>query len=133
MVSCQVLQKCWKGKLKECSKKKTRIGYVACEIVIYFKIHLKYNENNFLQYALGVKRIHRNPDRSGSAEDPFESSKIRGSADPKKKKKKKNSPAQLSSLQAWLRPVASTVACVDLARSTAARSTTCTCCAHSLA
>ena len=36
---------------------------------------------------LGVKRIHRNPDRSGSAEDPFQSSKIRGSADPKKKKK----------------------------------------------
>ena len=35
---------------------------------------------------LGVKRIHRNPDRSGSAEDPFESSKIRRSADPKKKK-----------------------------------------------
>ena len=37
-------------------------------------------------FRLGVKRIHRNPDRSGSAEDPFESSKIRGSADPKKKK-----------------------------------------------
>ena len=40
-----------------------------------------------LMSFLGVKRIHRNPDRSGSAEDPFESSKIRGSSDPKKKKK----------------------------------------------
>ena len=41
-------------------------------------------------FGLGVKRIHRNPDRSGSAEDPFESSKIHGSVDQKKKKKKKN-------------------------------------------
>ena len=42
---------------------------------------------------VGVKRIHRNPDRSGSAEDPFESSKIRGSADPKKKKRKNCQPS----------------------------------------
>ena len=63
---------------------------------------------------LGVKRIHRNPDRSGSAKDPFESSKIRASADPKKKKKNRQ-----PSWHAW-RPAASIFACVDLARSTAA-------------
>ena len=34
---------------------------------------------------VGVKRIHRSPDRTGSAENPFESSKICGSADQKKK------------------------------------------------
>ena len=95
-------------------------------VIVLFLYELKKitrpaSSQGHVEFLLGVKRNHRNPDRSGFAEDPFESSKIRGSADQKKKKIASPFPAGMHDvprprqLRAWtlrdrLRPSATSCA-----------------------